>query len=477
MQTAIVIPAFNEEKTIIDVCQRALLQTNVVIVVDDGSSDKTLALIEAISTPSSGSPVLIVLKNDTNLGKAASLWKGMQHAEQLGVDAVISIDADGQHCPEDIPRFIETAKQQTNRIIIGARLAEKKDIPAKRYYANKVANFWLSWAAGYCIDDSQSGFRLYPCALIRQLTPDIQRSKSFVFESEILINAAKIGFRSVPIKIDAIYNPDARPSHFRGVTDIALITRMVAGSLFSRGMYPVGLFNVTVMPLLKGKHSRHIGFDGIAMFLLSLIIIILTAGTSYLYFLYKTYSMAKNAPSYVTDTSIILLLGMCLKKNTVTKCYQQRLDKAAELLSSQPTLSVIILGGLTGNSQITEADAGKQYLLRKGIAADKILTEHQSRHTLENLKSAKKLIQKLDANNPDTNNLALLTNRFHIHRAIMLARGFNLNVIPCAAENILSTTPSNVMRIFTEAFYNHWYFIGRKFSFLIKNKHMMDRLS
>ena len=472
MQIAIVIPAFNEELTIVDVCKRALEQAKFVIVVDDGSSDKTLDLIHSFNTSNSSGSKLIVLQNESNLGKAATLWKGMQHAESLGVDAVVSIDADGQHCPEDIPRFIETATQQPDTIIIGARLADKTAIPAKRYYANKCANFWLSWAAGYCIDDSQSGFRLYPCNLIRQLSPDTQRSKSFVFESEILINAAKLGFRSIPIKIEAIYNPNARPSHFRGVTDILLITRMVAGSLFSRGMYPVGLFNVTIMPLLKGKHSRHIGLDGIAMFLLSLAIIILTGGLSYFYFLWKTYTTAKNAPSYITDTNIVLVLGMRLKKNRINSLYQQRLDKAAELLSSQPSLSIIILGGLTGNATITEAQAGKNYLLQKGILEDQILTEHQSRHTLENLKSAQKLITKLDAKN-----IALITNRFHLYRALMLAKGFKLYAAPCAAENLISYKLSTIVRIITEAFYNHWYYIGRKFAFLIKNKHMMNRLS
>lgn len=472
MQFAIVIPAYNEEKAIADVCQRALQQAKQVIVVDDGSSDRTLELIQSLQNTGTGNSELIVIANKTNLGKAASLWKGMQHAEQLGVDYVISIDADGQHCPEDIPRFIQTAEQQPNTIIIGARLADKSSIPSKRYYANKFANFWLSWAAGYVIDDSQSGFRLYPCELIRKLSPDVQRSKSFVFESEILIDAAKHGFRSIPIKIEAIYNPDARPSHFRGVTDILLITRMVAGSLFSRGMYPIGLFNITVMHCLKGKHSKRIGWDGIAMFTLSFLIILLTAGLSYFFALWKTYSTAKNSSSYIADADILLVLGMRLHKNIVNRLYQQRLDKAAELLSSHSSLSVIILGGLTGNSTITEAQAGKNFLSQKGVQVERIITEHQSRHTLENLKSAKKLITKLNATK-----IVLLTNRFHLYRALMLAKGFKLEATPCAAENILSYKLVNIFRILNEAFYTHWYYVGKKFAFATKNKYMINRIS
>ncbi|VAW92643.1 hypothetical protein MNBD_GAMMA23-2461 [hydrothermal vent metagenome] len=469
MQIAIVIPAFNEHRSIVNVATRALQQAKHVIIVDDGSSDQTLALLQDLQKTNNK---LVVLANEQNMGKAATLWAGMQYAEKLNVDAVISLDGDGQHCPEDIPRFIETARQQPNTIIIGARLADKSAIPAKRYYANKFANFWLSWAAGYVIDDSQSGFRLYPSELIRQLTPDIQRAKSFVFESEILISAAKLGVRSIPIKIEAIYNADARPSHFRGVTDILLITRMVAWSLFSRGMYPMGLFNITVMHGLKGKHSHAIGADGIAMLLLSLLVILVTGSLSYFYFLHKTFSMAKNSLSYVSDTDILLLLGMRLKKNKVHTLYQQRLDKAAELLSSQPNLKVIILGGLTGNASITEAQAGKNYLINKNISAEHIITEHQSRHTLENLKLAKTLIDEMELTK-----IALLTNRFHLYRALTLARGFKLYAKPCAAENIFSYKPSSIIKILIEAFLNHWYSVGKAYAFTTKNKHMISRIS
>lgn len=472
MQIAIVIPAYNEERSIVDVAKRALQQAAHVIIVDDGSTDKTLGLLEKLSAENRESTELIVLSNKTNMGKAASLWKGMQYAQNLGVDAIISLDADGQHRPEDIPRFLKTAQQHPDTIIIGARLADKKSIPAKRYYANKFANFWLSWAAGYIIDDSQSGFRLYPSKLISQINPDTQRSKSFVFESEILIDAAQAGIKSIPIKIEAIYNPDARPSHFRGVTDILLITRMVAWSLISRFMYPPGIFNITVMRLLKGKHGKAIGADGFGMLLLSLILIALTGGLSYLYFLYKVVSTAKNTPSYITDCDLLLVLGMQLKKNNINKLYKQRLDKADELLKHQDNMQVLILGGLTGNASITEADAGNQYLINQGHAENRIITEHQSRHTLENLKSARAFIQK-----QNYKHVGLLTNRFHLYRALLQAKGFKLFPTPCAAENLLSYKLVNVLRLLKEAFFSHWYMAGKIFAQATGNKHMLNRIT
>lgn len=236
---AIVIPAYNEEATIYDVAQRALKQSKIVIVVDDGSNDKTVAQLSNL-------PITLI-QNKTNQGKAASLWAGFMAALEYDIDAVITLDGDGQHAPEDIPMLLTKAKDFPNDIIIGARLADKAAIPAKRYYANKIANFWIAWASGYPIHDSQSGFRVYPARLFKDLK--ISTKHGFVFESEILIKAAQKGIYSHPIKIPAVYREDARPSHFRGVTDITLITLMVAKSLFSRGLYLKGLYYSLIKPL------------------------------------------------------------------------------------------------------------------------------------------------------------------------------------------------------------------------------------
>lgn len=235
---AIVIPAYNEEATILDVVKQSLNECENVIVVDDGSTDKTISELE-------GLPVTLI-KHEINRGKAASLWDGFMAALKLDIDSIITLDGDGQHAPADIPLLLAKATEFPKDIIIGARLADKSAIPAKRYYANKFANFWLAWAAGYPIQDSQSGFRIYPKALFDNLK--ISTEHGFVFESEILIKAAQKGIYSHPVKIPAVYKKNARPSHFRGVQDIILITKMVAKSLFSRAMYPSGLFHSLIKP-------------------------------------------------------------------------------------------------------------------------------------------------------------------------------------------------------------------------------------
>lgn len=233
-QLAVVIPAYNEVATIRGVVERALSYCGNIIVVDDGSKDGTSAQLD-------GLPITLI-RHDNNRGKAASLWDGFHLAMFQKAEHVITLDGDGQHAPEDIPLLLAQAEVNPGQIIIGARLADKAVIPFKRYAANRFANFWIAWAAGYHIRDSQSGFRLYPVNLFRALSISTSRHASFVFESEILIKAAERGIYSQAVKVTTLYPPNARPSHFRGVRDIALITCMVTRHLLIRGLYLQGLY-------------------------------------------------------------------------------------------------------------------------------------------------------------------------------------------------------------------------------------------
>ena len=238
----VLIPAYNEAATIRDLAKRALRESPHVLVVDDGSTDGTARQLE-------GLPVT-VLANERNLGKAAALWKGLDHARALGAKRVVTLDGDGQHCPEDIARLLHAAERFPGAIVIGARLHDRENFPPRRYYANQFARFWISWAAGYAIADTQSGFRVYPCELFARLTHHDVSWGRFVFESEILIAAGALGIRSVAVPIPGIYPPLARASHFRPVADIARIVLMVAGRLLRRGMHPLGLWRSLNLPAI-----------------------------------------------------------------------------------------------------------------------------------------------------------------------------------------------------------------------------------
>ena len=230
---AVVIPAYNEFATIRDVVQRALAQLPMVIVVDDGSTDATAAALD-------GLPVILLI-NAANRGKADSLRRGADEAVRNGAVAIVTLDGDGQHCPEDIPLLLEAWQTAPSRIVIGSRLHARKTIPLARYCANRFANFWISWAAGQSIEDTQSGFRVYPAGLFARAQVHYGAAASFVFESEILIEAAQCGLEIVCEPIKAIYSARARASHFRPIVDIARIVRMVAWRLITRGLYLRGL--------------------------------------------------------------------------------------------------------------------------------------------------------------------------------------------------------------------------------------------
>ena len=245
---AVVIPAFNEEITIYAVARQALEHLKTVIVIDDGSTDRTAQVLKEL-------PVTI-LRNDTNCGKAASLWKGFQFLKQQGMTAVVTLDGDGQHNPDDIPRLIEQAEHTPNRIIIGARRRPWTRHTWHRIMANRIADFWVSWAAGHPIADSQSGFRIYPMPLITRLTIATNRERSFVFESEVLVEGAKLGCWSIPVPIESEPRQAPRPSYFRPVVDIARITKMIAGKLLAQGLAPRNLYHALFgQPRVHGGHS------------------------------------------------------------------------------------------------------------------------------------------------------------------------------------------------------------------------------
>ncbi len=233
MSIAVVIPAYCEAATIADVVRRAQPYVATVIVVDDGSDDETVLQAEAAGAQ--------VLRQPLNQGKGAALWRGMQAALAQGATAVITLDADGQHCPEDIPKLLEIHQRQPERLVIAARLEHRERAPRLRRFANGMADFWVSWAAGCPIRDTQSGFRLYPATLLQKLFPPRPGQRGFVFESEVLIRAAHWGSRPTTVAVATIYLTASRPSHYQPWRDTWRITLMVAGELIKRGLYPQGL--------------------------------------------------------------------------------------------------------------------------------------------------------------------------------------------------------------------------------------------
>jgi glycosyltransferase involved in cell wall biosynthesis len=246
----IAIPAYQEERTIRSLARRALACCPRVIVVDDGSSDGTQRELRDLE--------LTLLPHDLNRGKAASLRTAFGYALARRARCVIALDGDGQHDPDDAEFLLQAWERHPDRIVIGSRLHDREQFPLARYRANRFACFWISWAAGHAIADSQSGFRVYPREAMKLALGPTVRGQGFTFESEILIEAARNGHSTLAVAIPGRYPVHGRASHFRPVADIARIVIMVGGRLLRYGMAPLGLWR-SMKPaiVLPGRSDAH----------------------------------------------------------------------------------------------------------------------------------------------------------------------------------------------------------------------------
>jgi glycosyltransferase involved in cell wall biosynthesis len=194
------IPAYNEIAHIADVVAGAL-QHLPVLVVDDGSTDDT-----ARCAKSAGASVLCQVPNQ---GKGAALRAGFRRALDEGYDAVITLDADGQHDPSEIPGFLHAYEKRRADLIVGARTF--RDMPLVRRVANSVGTLAFSWAVGQPIRDNQSGYRLIASRLM-QATLDSTES-GFEFEVEMIVTCVRRGFDLDWVPIRTIYAGET--SHVR----------------------------------------------------------------------------------------------------------------------------------------------------------------------------------------------------------------------------------------------------------------------
>jgi glycosyltransferase involved in cell wall biosynthesis len=221
----VLIPCLNEEAAIRSVVESVLALGAPVIVIDDGSDDRTPEIV-------AGLPVTL-LRNTERRGKGEALRRGFREALRQGYDAVLTMDGDGQHLASDIPRIVAAAAQYPEHIVIGARLLDREQQPKGRRRANAVADWGISWACAQPIADTQSGQRWYPRTALDLV--DLP-AENFVFEAAILIAASrekKIGVVSVPIA--SRYHGEFRLSHFNPVGDVTRISTYTVGRVIHYG--------------------------------------------------------------------------------------------------------------------------------------------------------------------------------------------------------------------------------------------------
>lgn len=215
LSCVVVIPTYNNEKTIISVIKDVLRYTEDVIVVNDGSSDSTAALLAELRD-------VDVIHLKENKGKGVALQRGFQRALARGFRYVISIDSDGQHYPEEMISFIDYIEKNPDSLLVGARNLNAENMPEKNSFANKFSNFWLFVETGKQLVDTQSGFRLYP---IEQLKGIKWFTRRYEFELEVLVRSLWNGINVVNLPIKVYYQPkEVRISHFRPFQDFFRIS-------------------------------------------------------------------------------------------------------------------------------------------------------------------------------------------------------------------------------------------------------------
>jgi glycosyltransferase involved in cell wall biosynthesis len=223
MKFCAVIPCFDHAATIAAVAQSAKFFCPV-IVVDDGSTQ-----------PLPDLPGCTVIGLGGNFGKGAALRAGFQRAVELGFTHAITMDADGQHFAEDLPKFLAAASAQPEALIVGVRDLAAAGCPKHRQRSNAVSTFWFRVETGVRLPDTQCGFRCYPLALAQKLKINSGR---YAFELEFMVRAAWTGALIFPVPVKCTYEGGIRNSHFRPVRDLAHITFMNIGLVLQSWFVP-----------------------------------------------------------------------------------------------------------------------------------------------------------------------------------------------------------------------------------------------
>ncbi|MFA6811146.1 MAG: DUF2062 domain-containing protein [Desulfoplanes sp.] len=224
----VVVPVYNHAATLRNVVAGILAVHEHVLVVDDGSTDLSPDELNGLNVG--------VIRHPANRGKGAAIRTGAQAARDMGMTHIITLDADGQHDPADIPLFVTAIAHDKNAIIVGARDFTVANIPGSSRFGRKFSNFWLRVQTGIILSDVQSGFRAYPLAVLENLkfTED-----HYSFEVEVLVRAAWAGFPLRDVDITVYYPPlESRISHFKSFRDNLRIS-LLNTRLTMRAIMPV----------------------------------------------------------------------------------------------------------------------------------------------------------------------------------------------------------------------------------------------
>ena len=221
MKTCLLLPAYNVSRTVKQIIREANSFVGDIIVVDDGSRDKTAELALACGA--------VVLRHPQNRGKGMALRTGFDYAIQRGFQLIFTMDSDGQHDPSDLSRFLDRVQLTDPDILIGGRLEDRSAMPLHRRLNNRLISTVGSALCGQHVPDFQSGYRLIKAEVLKTVSLKTERYET---ESELLIKAGRLGFRIESIPIRAVYRGEI--SNIKSFREMWLFTRLLIASLCNR---------------------------------------------------------------------------------------------------------------------------------------------------------------------------------------------------------------------------------------------------
>ncbi|MCW3806056.1 DUF2062 domain-containing protein [Plebeiibacterium marinum] len=215
LKCCVIIPTYNNEKSLAQVIADVKRYTSNIIVVNDGSTDSTAKILSEVDG-------IEIVSYPANKGKGYAIRQGFKKALELDYHYAVTMDSDGQHYASDLATFIQAVKEDPNSLFIGSRFMEGKDQPKSSGFANKFSNFWFWVETGLKLPDTQSGYRLYP---IRAMEKKKWFCNKYEFEIEVIVRAAWKGIKVACVPIDVYYpSQEERVTHFRPFKDFFRIT-------------------------------------------------------------------------------------------------------------------------------------------------------------------------------------------------------------------------------------------------------------
>jgi len=215
MEYCVIIPTYNNGKTLEGVISEVLKITKNIIVINDGSTDSTPVILQKYN-------FLKILSHFPNQGKGYAIQKGFEEAIAAGYDYAVTIDSDGQHYPSDIELLINKVEEVPDSLIVGARNLVRENLSKGSSFANRFSNYWFRFLTGIRLADTQTGFRLYPLKPLKSMR---FFTRKYEFELEVLVRAAWRGIKITSVTIRVFYPPKTeRVSHFRPFKDFLRIS-------------------------------------------------------------------------------------------------------------------------------------------------------------------------------------------------------------------------------------------------------------